>query len=66
MNPSETMSLEGNQDVSVSNLERHEFSPEPFIQFVISHFSIWEALGWSSGGWLVTVSVKESSQIHSR
>ena len=46
--------LEGNQDVSVSNLERHEFSPEPFIQFVISHFSIWEALGWSSGGWLLS------------
>ena len=46
--------IEGGQDISVFNLERHEFGPEPFIQFVISHFSIWEALGWSSGGWLLS------------
>lgn len=46
--------IEGSQDVSVFNLERHEFGPEPFIQFVISHFSIWEALGWSSGGWMLS------------
>ena len=43
-----------NEDVSVFNFERHEFVPEPYIQFVIDHFSVWHALIYSSGGWLVS------------
>jgi len=45
---------EKNQDASVFTLERHEFGPEPFIQFVISNVSVWEALGWTTGGWLLS------------
>ena len=45
---------ERNQDVPVFNLERREFGPEPFIQFVISNVPVWEALGWTTGGWLLS------------
>lgn len=46
--------IASNEGVSVFNFERHGIGPEPFIQFVIDHFSVWHALVYSSGGWLVS------------
>ena len=42
------------QDVSIQTLERHEVGPEPLIEFIVSHISLWEALAWSTGGWFLS------------
>ena len=31
----------------------HELIPEPLIEFVINHDSIWSALQWTAGGWFL-------------
>ncbi len=45
---------EGNEHVSFFSFERHELVPEPFLQFVIDHFSVWHALAIPAGGWFVS------------
>ena len=52
-----------NENVSVYTIERHEFGPEPFIQFVVDHFSVWQALAIPPGGWLVSRLMKHCNYV---
>ena len=45
--------LQDYEDVSMGEVGRHELIPEPLIEFLVNHFSIWSALQWTAGGWFL-------------
>ena len=59
--------IRDDQEVLIQTLERHEVGPEPLIEFIVSHISLWEALAWSTGGWFLSRLRNPCKyQVHSR